>query len=84
MKREKMEKYLENHGYTGLLHPEGKCGCNLVYLMICEVHNGDNLNCRPGYRVRCNPNDKECAEHGYSWHIQLEKPVPGSSPEGGE
>ena len=65
--REIVQAYLKEHGYDGLYHAGGECGCELDKLMPecdgCEV-----AACRPGYKT----DGCHCGE-GCDFHIQERK-----------
>lgn len=71
-----VEEYLQANGYDGLFHTEGDgCACLVAgEFMSCEENEyqySNIVNCRPGYKVRCN-----CLDH-FGWHMTMAKPRAG-------
>ena len=65
--KEILIEWLTEHGYSGLWNEE-ECACPIDELILC---NGESIeDCRPGYKVRCNP---ETINSGYDWKIIPEK-----------
>jgi hypothetical protein len=55
-----VEKYLRENGYGGLTSQD--CCCDFEYLMECEERT---VNCVPGKKVLCKPEDCDTCEPYY-------------------
>jgi hypothetical protein len=58
--------YLKEHGYDGLVDPDGECACDVTSLAPCD-HLTEH--CLAGWKVPCNCG-QEC-----DWHIVTTRPV---------
>jgi hypothetical protein len=60
-----LKDWLYTHGYDGLYHEDGECGCLVGDLGPCGEIGG---SCKAGVLGKCNP--ETCANNGdCPWHI---------------
>lgn len=58
-----VEEFLDLYDYEGLFNDIAECACDRDNLFPCGSKGVEN--CRPGYKVKCDPNDV----HGFDWMI---------------
>ena len=64
------KRWLVGHGYEGLVHPLGFCGCEVADLAPCLK---GQAGCEPGYKVPCG---STCEAGGEClWHISTKMPT---------
>jgi hypothetical protein len=60
-----LKDWLKSHGYDGLCHEDGECGCLIDDLGPCGEVGG---TCKAGVLGKCNP--ETCANDGdCPWHV---------------
>jgi hypothetical protein len=46
-------EYLKTKGYDGLLNKDFNCSCDMENLLVCCDCDGEVVNCRAAYKVKC-------------------------------
>lgn len=61
-----VEAWLSEHGYGGLVNPDGGCGCPVGNLWCCAC---PSTSCQPAYEYRCGECDRadDCEERDISY-----------------